>query len=145
MTDRKSGLSQRRSAGFSLIGSLVTWGTTALALVLVMPAYHFLTDQGPVELLREPSLASHLEYARQEAIRRGSPVTVCPSRDGRSCQAKGDWRQGWLIFTDEVSPDLHYSVGDRMLYQQSGPVDPQPLIGAGDLVQYQADGAIRLY
>ncbi len=148
MTDRKPGLRhpgwQRRPAGFSLIGSLVTWGTTAFALLLVMPVFHFVTDRGEVELLQEPSLAAHLEYARQEAIRQETVVTVCPSRDGRSCQAGGDWRQGWLIFTDEVSPRLHFSVGDKLLYKQEGQVEAQPLVAAGELVQYQADGSIRL-
>ncbi len=148
MSKRKPGQRQRcrphRQAGFSLIGSLMSWGSTALALLLVMPAWDFLTERGPVELLHEPALASHLEYARQEAMRREIPITVCPSRDGRNCEAGGDWRRGWLIFTDEVSPRRHLSVGDSLLYRQSGGVEREPLVVAGDLVQYQADGSIRL-
>lgn len=121
----------------------MTIATTLSITLLGLPLYNLLSDRGPDYLLQEAALASQLEYARQEAVRLGTVVTVCPSRDGRNCQQDGDWRQGWLIFTDASSPSHHLSVGDRLLHKQSGDVGQQPQV-AFNIVQYQADGSLRL-
>ncbi len=132
-----------RHPGFTLVGTATTIATTLSLTLLGLPLYNLLNDRGPEYLLQEASLASQLEYARQEAVRLGAVVTVCPSRDGRSCQQDGDWRQGWLIFIDETSPSYHLSVGDRLLHKQPGDVGQQPQV-AFNIVQYQADGSLRL-
>lgn len=133
----------RQHAGFTLIEIVVAITTTLSVSLMGVPFYEVSTDQEPDYLLQEVSLASHLEYARQEALRLEAPVTVCPSADGRNCQVGGDWNQGWLIFTDASSPSHHFSVGDRMLHRQQGDVGRQPLV-VSNLVQYQADGSLHL-
>jgi type IV fimbrial biogenesis protein FimT len=119
--------------------------TSALFVFLLsLPVYHMFTD-GPAEYLsKHPSLALHLEYARQEAMREEVTVTVCPTRDGRNCQVGGDWQAGWLIFVDEVNPRHHLSVGDTLIYRQRSRVGQQPTVAAMDLIQYQADGTLLL-
>ncbi|MGD8908526.1 MAG: GspH/FimT family pseudopilin [Chromatiales bacterium] len=134
----------RKQPGFTLLGTLSSIAIALSAYLFSLPLYNLLNDRGPVHLLRELSLASHLEYARQQAIRLEAAVTVCPSRDGRNCQVGGDWRRGWLIFTDEESPPRHLSVGDTFLYRLNVSVETQPLVGAFDVIQYQPDGSIRL-
>ncbi len=132
-----------RHPGFTLFEIATIVATTLSITLLGLPLYNLLNERGPEYLLQEVSLASQLEYARQEAVRLGTVVTVCPSRDGRNCQQDGDWRQGWLIFTDESSPSHHLSVGDRLLHKQPGDVGQQPRV-AFNIVQYEADGSLRL-
>jgi type IV fimbrial biogenesis protein FimT len=119
----------------------------ALSLLMVIfagePLVSLLQDSGHDHLLQNASLISHLEYARQEAVRRETVVTICPSADGRNCQTDGDWQQGWLIFTDATRPYRHLSVGDKFLHRLHSPVDEQPRL-AFNIIRYQADGSIQL-
>lgn len=39
-------------------------------------------------------------YARSEAVRRGSRVTVCPSSDFTTCGNDVEWETGRIVFTD---------------------------------------------
>lgn len=141
---RKQKQRKATQSGFTVVEAGTGLATLLSALLVGLPLYDVLNDRGPVHLLQEASLASHLEYARREAVRLETVVTVCPSRDGRNCQPNGDWKQGWLIFTDDASPPMHFSVGDTMLHRQEGAVESQPLVAAMDLVRYQADGSIQL-
>lgn len=82
-------------------------------------------------------LAQALATARSEAVKRGSPVTVCKSADVTLaqplCSSSGSvpWRQGWIIFVDhdqdgvidsaDSLPDVRLRVGaaDRRLSVQA--------------------------
>lgn len=137
------GLSPGKTRGFGTLEPLL--GALSLFMVVFagQPLVSLWQGGGPDHLLQQPSLISHLEYARQEALRRQVAVTVCPSADGRNCQVDADWRGGWLIFTDASEPHRHLSVGDQFLYRQQGLASDQPQL-AFDTVSYQADGSIRL-
>ena len=39
-----------------------------------------------------------LNYARSEAIRRSSTVSVCSSTNGTSCSTTSSWGTGWIFF-----------------------------------------------
>ncbi len=45
-------------------------------------------------------LVTHLAFARSEAIRRATPVTVCKSASGARCTPDSRWEQGWIVFVD---------------------------------------------
>lgn len=130
--------------GFTGVEVLAAIVSGVLLFLLGMPIYSYLTYDGETALLRNDSLASQLEYARLEAMRRDIPVTVCPSRDGRNCRHDGDWSAGWVIFIDNVRPMLHVSVGDKLLHRQKRIDGPHALVAAMDVIQYQPDGSIRL-
>ena len=46
------------------------------------------------------NLVTHLAQARMTAITRRTPVILCPSRDGATCNAGTDWGDDWLLFLD---------------------------------------------
>jgi type IV fimbrial biogenesis protein FimT len=48
------------------------------------------------------SLTRHLALARNEAIKRGAPVTVCAQKDAfTDCSSDAaDWVGGWIVFVD---------------------------------------------
>jgi type IV fimbrial biogenesis protein FimT len=46
------------------------------------------------------SLVADITYARSEAIKRNSAVTICPSTDQANCSGTSDWSTGWIIFWD---------------------------------------------
>lgn len=138
-----SGDQPGRAEGFGLVEPLL--GVLSLMLVIFtgQPLLSLFDDNDADHLLQKSSLVSHLEYARQEAVRLEATVTICPSKDGRSCQEGGDWQQGWLIFTDDAQPSHHFSVGDKFLHRQKSVAEKQPEL-AFDTIRYQADGSILL-
>lgn len=48
-------------------------------------------------------LVTHLAFARSEAIRRATPVTVCKSATGAGCTPHSRWEDGWIVFVDANS------------------------------------------
>lgn len=45
------------------------------------------------------TFVSALSLARDEAIKRGMNVNICPTDDGTDCKA-GSWAGGWIVFVD---------------------------------------------
>ncbi|RYZ81287.1 MAG: hypothetical protein EOO68_36075, partial [Moraxellaceae bacterium] len=50
-------------------------------------------------------LVTALNLARNEAIRRGSYVSICSSVDGTACLSPANWAKGWLVFQDAATSD----------------------------------------
>ncbi|MGB3391925.1 MAG: GspH/FimT family pseudopilin [Stenotrophomonas sp.] len=45
-------------------------------------------------------LITHLAQARMAAITRRTPAILCPSSNGKTCNADTNWGEGWLLFLD---------------------------------------------
>src|SRR5476649_1067307 len=83
------------SSGFSLIDLLFTLILFGVLLGLAFPFYRHLMVEVRLLSLTE-QVKSAIDYARSEAIKRNSVVTLCKSKDGKICLGK--WRDGWVIF-----------------------------------------------
>lgn len=86
-------------AGFTLVELLVTLVVLAIVVALAAPRMGaFRRRNQGVTLINSYVFALH--QARSEAITRGLAVSVCQSRDGRSCSGDNTWHTGWLVFLD---------------------------------------------
>ncbi|MFZ1624710.1 MAG: GspH/FimT family pseudopilin [Gammaproteobacteria bacterium] len=120
--------------GMTAIELMAALAIVAVLTAMAVPAFRdFLQNNRAAE--QSNALVGALALARNEAVTRGIPVSVCASSDGESCDdAAGlfaDWTQGWIVFTDgagtlgtvddaEVPPDTVLRVlpaisGDAML------------------------------
>src|SRR5579871_263767 len=45
-------------------------------------------------------LLGDMQYARSQAIKSGSPVTVCPTTNFTGCANSTTWSTGWIVFLD---------------------------------------------
>lgn len=63
------------------------------------------------------AIASGLRLARFEAVKRNGSVVMCKSADGVSCNARGDWSQGWIVFHDTNNNGLP-EPAESILYRE---------------------------
>lgn len=91
--------------GFTMLELMVGLAVAAILLRLAAPSVASIYRGNRVQT-ESSQFVSDMQYARSEAIRRGLPVTLCPSSDGSACIAKtaasaNDWAQGWIVFHDQ--------------------------------------------
>ena len=116
-------IGQRPSRGFGLIELLIAIAIVAILTAIALPSY-----QRTIQLNRVVSdtngLISAFNLARNEAVARGRPVSVCASVNGTSCDGTGiaDWSGGYMVFTDYDPPGaVDAGSGDTVL-RVFGPV-----------------------
>ena len=91
--------------GFTLYELLVTMTIAAILLSLGAPSFSILLARSQ-QTAEINALFHAFHRARKESIRRRQVVSLCPSRDGRTCHPGKDWSQGWIMFNnaDQDSP-----------------------------------------
>lgn len=90
--------------GVSLVELLFTITLSSILLTLAFPVYRHLILELRLTILTE-RISSTLHYAQSEAIRRQSVITICKSKDGRSCM--GSWEDGWIVLVKKnLTPTL---------------------------------------
>ena len=121
-----------RSRGASLIEIAVVLTLVAIVAAFALPTWrHWLARQELAN--RAYALATALERARTEAIKRGHRVNLCKSPDAATCADEGDWSAGWIMHVDALAqgrpardePPIAYDppVGAPIRVDGNGPVD----------------------
>lgn len=95
---------QRRCEGVTLIESMVAVVLLALFAAITVPTFANWRVRDQVDA-RARALLGTLAYARNEAIRRHSPITVCRVDARQNCLPSGaacpsgllDWSCGWAV------------------------------------------------
>lgn len=95
-------------SGFTLIELLISLSIVASLLLFSLQGY----KQAKIWFETRAVLTqlTHLiYYARSEAIRSGKPVTICKSRDGKTCS--GSWSNGQIAFINTDKMHLLIALG----------------------------------
>jgi type IV fimbrial biogenesis protein FimT len=91
-----------RSRGLSLIEVSVVLTLAVIVSAFALPTWrHWLARQELAN--RAQTLATALERARTEAIKRGHRVNLCKSPDAATCAEEGDWSGGWIMHVDALA------------------------------------------
>lgn len=102
-----SGSRARRSpAGFTLLELMVAITVLAIGLGLAVPSFMDLIRQNRLTTQTNGLMAA-LAIARSEAVKRGTPVTLCPvdADDEDQCSGDTDWAAtGLLVISDVRAP-----------------------------------------
>jgi len=92
----------RRSNGFTLVELMVALAVAGFLVAMAAPSFESAINgsrlSGGVN-----ELASALQLARAEAVRRNRRATLCRSENGSTCAAaNGEW-SNWIVFVDTDS------------------------------------------
>jgi len=90
----------RNARGLTLVELIITLAVAGICVAVVVPSWSAFTQSSRVTTTAN-QLLTHLRYARNEAVNRNSPVSLCPSDDGTTCSGAADgWQRGYIVFAD---------------------------------------------
>jgi len=93
----------RRNHGFTMIELMVTLAVFGILVAVGVPSFNnFLVNSRTSAVAND--ITSAVNLARSEAVKRGAPVTVCPSENNTECV--GTWTDGWIVMVNNTSEVL---------------------------------------
>lgn len=112
-------VSSRRARGFTLIEMMVAVAVLGVLLAIAGPTFSDIIRNNRTAA-EANELVGALTIARNEAAKRGLPITLCAaSADQTACagDAVGEWDNGWLVFVDAngTAGTLDTASGDVLL------------------------------
>jgi type IV fimbrial biogenesis protein FimT len=87
-----------RQTGFSLYDLIITSAVVGVLGVGAVSMAELLQATRTTNIVNQ--LMGNLSLARSEAIKRATPITICPGTTSGECQAIRDWKNGWVMFSD---------------------------------------------
>lgn len=88
-----------REGGHSLYELLMTLLLVAVVLTLGLPSFSGVLVRNRLRV-EVDALFHAIHVARKESIMRRQVVSICPSKDGATCEPGRDWSKGWLMFAN---------------------------------------------
>lgn len=93
-------------SGFNLIELLIVMSIVAIMAAIGIPSFKYVTTSNRVSS-EVNSLLGDMQYARNEAVKEGQTITVCPSllpnANPPACSASTSWQTGWIVFSDPAN------------------------------------------
>jgi type IV fimbrial biogenesis protein FimT len=128
----------RKAKGFTLIEMLVTIAVLVI-VVASMPSLLGVVKNG-----RLTANANNLLFAfvaaRDEAVLRNHPVSICPSNNQSDCSGS-DWQQGWIVFADQNgSGDKDGDDAVLQVFASEGDIASLSSSNFDESVTFRADG-----
>lgn len=115
---------------------MVAMSIVSLFASVALPAMRTLYQATAVKAETGDLIAS-LYFARGEAIKRRTTVSVCPSVDYRHCSptaSAADWRKGWIVRTEEHVLRIKEKVQEQIRVAEGSP----------SVIRYEANGVSDL-
>jgi type IV fimbrial biogenesis protein FimT len=91
-----------KARGFTLLELLVTMTVAAILVAIAVPSFRTAIQRHRLRSATD-GLQAALDYARAEAVLRGTYVSVCASADSATCSATKTYETGWLVYAHPVA------------------------------------------
>lgn len=90
--------------GFTLVELMVAITVFAIVAAVAIPSFTDMINNYRSVALAE-DFVSALNYSRSEAVKRGTNVSICASKDGVICAGANAWSDGWIVFVDGAATE----------------------------------------
>lgn len=102
------------TAAFTLIELMIGIAVAAILITVGIPGFRdLILDNRMAAQIN--SLVADLSYARSEAVKRNSAVTVCKRNiNGTACDDSRSWTDGWIVLAGTTVLRVHESVSSGM-------------------------------
>lgn len=126
--------------GFTLVEIAITLVVAAIFLAVAVPSYYAMIQNNKVVAMSN-KLAASFNYARMEAIRRGTRVSVCPAATVAlsGCGSMGQWAQGWIVFVDR-DVDNVIDPGDELVKVHESMPRGTTVVSNRAIISYNGSG-----
>lgn len=149
-TQRHTNLvSLTQKQGFTLIEMMITIVIAALLLTIAVPSFQQSIRNNRLTA-EANNLLTALALARSEAIKRGSPVTVCASSNQSTCSNSSSWTTGWIVFVDQNADvtrdgtDCGTAATDDCLLQVAAALTGSAVLtGTTQFITYNSNGRVN--
>jgi type IV fimbrial biogenesis protein FimT len=136
---RCSNTSHRLQIGVTLPELLVSLAVIATLTSGAYNQFHALIQEN--RMVTEVNLfIAALQLARNEAVKHGRRVLLCPSLDQVNCGNSNAWSHGWLLFAS----DNREREADEVLLHSGNPLGAGVILHASNYrnrIMYQPDGS----
>jgi type IV fimbrial biogenesis protein FimT len=137
----------RSHSGFTLLELMIAITVLAILLGLAIPSFTGVIRQNRVAT-QSNELVAALALSRSEAVKRGTPVSVCAANAAQSaCSGSNDWSLGWIVFSDATgTAGTIDGAADTIVLRSAAPSLQNVTVSNVDtaFVRYTARGAIEL-
>jgi len=97
----------KKQSGFTLIELMVVISILAILLGIGVPSFRATIEGNRITTVAN-DLVGALQFARSEAVKRGTNVVLCSSNDQTTCT--GAWINGWVARNNAVPADPPFRV-----------------------------------
>lgn len=107
----------KQQTGFTLLELIITMAISAILVTTAIPNFQRMIQDNRMST-NANALVSALNFARSEAVRRGSSVKVCQGTDRNACfndATTTDWAAGWIVVVDADNDGAFDNSFDELL------------------------------
>jgi type IV fimbrial biogenesis protein FimT len=128
--------------GFTLIEMMAAILVLSILVGIAVPSFRSIIQNNAI-VANHNELVASLSYARSEAIKRVTSVTVCSSSNNTSCAASNNWSTGWIVF-DDPNANGTVDASETIIQAKGGAIGGVTLNGATGLnaVRFTGTGMI---
>jgi type IV fimbrial biogenesis protein FimT len=129
----------RQQQGLTLPELLVSLTIVSTLTVGAVSQFHNLIQNNRM-VAEVNTFVAALHLARNEAVKHGRRVVLCPSRDRVNCGNSSAWSDGWMLFASENREHE----ADETLLQSGNPLGAGIILHASNYrkrIVYQPDGS----
>lgn len=128
--------------GFTLIELLITVSLIGIIAGIAVPSFRDIVLSNSVSFSRD-EFFTVVNFARSEAIKSGTSVTICKSDDAAACDDSLSWNSGWLVFFDR-NQDGSLDTNDRVVKTIAGLEGAVSMSygGSDDRITYNSRGML---
>lgn len=128
--------------GYTAVELLVTIAILIIVTAVAVPGFRDFVQNNRAAA-DSNALVTAFHLARNEAVTRAQPITICASANGTSCGGSVNWTSGWLVFTDANAPTGTVNGTDRILRVFPAVSQDSLLMGNATAVTYRPNGFLN--